>query len=216
MLDSYEALIPEYITKEEFFRYGVEKTICIPDSKIKDEWDKLRKKLENNKAVFTRGSKASAENQLIFDFYKTVFKNDSVKKDPSNTQNPTKVMDSLSGYTKKDLKNYQLFSPFAKSKNALCFCAPWNIVYIPKILEPLLSAEASSPLAKEFKEYFLTHLYKKFKTYIDEYNKIVTNDHFVRSMDDYFRGMYENTYQDKAHVKKFEEVMYQEFAAIKV
>jgi len=216
MLDSYEALIPQYISKEDFFRYAIEKTIYIPDSEIRLEWDNLRKKLESNKAVFVRGSKASSENQLIFDFYKTVFKNDSVKKDPSNTQNPTKLMDTLSGYTKKDLKNYQLYSPFGKSKNVLCFSSPWNLIYIPKILEPLLNEDSKSELALDFKKFFLKEIYNKFKIYIDEYNKIVSNDYFVRSMDDYFRGMYENTYQDKIAIKKFEELMYDEFSAVKV
>jgi len=216
MLDSYEALIPQYISKEDFFTYAVEKTIYIPDSKIKEEWSKLKTKLEENKTLYIRGSKASAENQMLFDFYKTVFKNDSIKKDPSNTQNPSKLMDEFSGYKKKDLKNYQLYSPFAKNKNVLLFCAPWNIVYIPKILDPLLSDEAKTPLALEFKEFFLKSCYEKFKVYVDDYNKKITNDYFVRAMDDYFRGMYENTYEDKALVKKFEEVMYKEFSSIKV
>lgn len=217
MLDSYEAFIPEYISKEDFFRFGVEKSIFIPDSKIKVEWENLQKRLKSNKPVFVRGPKTSAENQMLFDFYKRVFSNEYVKKDPSNTQNPAKIMEDLSGYKKsKDLKNYQLYSPFGKGRNALAFCAPWNLVYIPKILDPLLNEDASGKLALEFKQYFLEYAYTKVKSYVDEYNKIVSNDHFRRSLNDYFRIMYENTYQDKIAVRKFEEMIEEEFDIIKI
>jgi len=57
MLDSYEALIPEYISKEEFFRYGLEKTIYINDSKVKEGWEALKQKVKNNKPLFMRGVK---------------------------------------------------------------------------------------------------------------------------------------------------------------
>ena len=215
MIDAYEQMIPEYISKEDFFRFGVEKTIYIPDSKVKEEWAALKKKIEAGKTVYMRGMKNSVDNQLFYDFYKELFKNEQVKKDPSNTQNPAKVIETLTGYKKsKDLKNYQLTSLFGKSKNIFAFTAPWNMAYIPNILDPLLSNEARSDLAKEFQAYFLQHNLEKFKPYVDEFNKLVTNPHFLRQVDDHFHTLYDNVYFDNEIVMKFEPIFREEFSPI--
>ena len=215
MIDAYEQMIPEYISKEDFFRFGIEKTIYIPDSKVKEEWAALKKKIESGKPVFMRGMKNSVDNQLFFDFYKELFKNEQVKKDPSNTQNPAKVIETLTGYKKsKDLKNYQLTSLFGKSKNIFAFTAPWNMAYIPNILDPLLSNEARSDLAQEFQAYFLRHNLEKFKSYIDEFNKMVTSPHFLRQVDDHFHTLYDNVYFDNEIVMKFEPIFREEFSPI--
>ena len=215
MLDSYEALIPEYISKEEFFRFGLEKTIYIPDSKVKQEWKNLKDRIKNNNTVYMRGVKDSIGNQLFFDFYKHIFKNENVKKDPSNTQNPTKVIEALSGYKKsKDLRNYQLTSIFGRNKNILAFCAPWNLAYTPNIVDPLMGVDAKGAMASEYQKLFLEHSYKKFKPYIDEYNEMVSNTNFVRTTDEYFEKLYDNSMLDKSAVIKFEEVLRDDFSAI--
>ncbi len=215
MIDAYEQMIPEYISKEDFFRFAVEKTIYIADSKIKEEWTSLKKKINANKPIFMRGMKNSVDNQLFFDFYDNIFGNKQVKKDPSNTQNPAKIMESLSGYKKsKDLKNYQLTPLFGRSKNILTFCAPWNMAYIPSILDPLLSNEAKGDLAKEFQAFFFQHNIEKFKPFVDEYNEMVTNPHFIRKIDDHFHTLYDNVYYDNEIVMKFEPIFREEMSAI--
>jgi len=217
MLDAYTQLIPEYISKEEFFRFGVEQTIFIPDSKVKDEWKKLNEKMDNNKVLYMRGVKESVANQLFYDFYKQVMKNENVKKDPSNTQNPTKLIESLSGYKKsKDLRNYQLSSIFAGSRNVLLFCAPWNLAYTPNILDPLIGVDAKSDLALEFQTYLREFTFTKFKPYIDEYNERVNNVHFQRAIDSYFERMYDNSMHDKNMVIKFETMLREDFKAIEI
>ena len=215
MIDSYEQMVPEYISKEDFFRFGVEKTIYIPDSKVKEEWTSLKKKINAGKPVFMRGMKNSVDNQLFFDFYKELFNNEQVKKDPSNTQNPAKVIEALTGYKKsKDLKNYQLATLFGKSKNIFAFTAPWNMAYIPNILDPLLNTEARSDLAKEFQAHFFKHNVEKFKSYVDEFNEMVTNPHFLRQVDDHFHTLYDNVYYDNEIVMKFEPIFREEFSPI--
>lgn len=217
MLDSYEAFIPEYISKEEFFRFGLEKTIYIPDEKVKEEWKNLKEKIKANKPVFMRGMKDTATNQLFYDFYAKVLKNQQVQKDPSNTQSPTKVIEDLSGYKKsKDLRNYQLSSVFGRSRNILAFTAPWNIVYIPNILDPLLGANATGKLAEEYQRVFFEHCHNKFKPYINEFNDMLTNSHFMRTVDEHFEGLYDDSRHNKDLVVKFESLLREEISPIKL
>ena len=217
MIDSYEALIPEYISQEEFFRYGLEKTIYIPDQKVKQGWEDLKAKIKGNKALFMRGGKDAVGNQLYFEFYTRVLKNEQVKKDPSNSQAPTKMMEDLSGYKKsKDLRNYQLTTVFARSKNILCFNAPWNFVYTPNILDPLLSVDARGELAVAYKKAFQTHCYEKFKPYINEFNDMMTNTHFLRETDEYIHNLYDNSMNKIEAVEIFEKTLREEIAPIEV
>ena len=216
MIDSYELLLSQYISKEDFFRFGLEKTIYIPDDKVEAEWQSLKKNIANNKAVFIRGFKSSTGMHMASDFYDKLFGNKQVKKDPSNTQNPAKIIEKLTGYKKaKDLKNYQLTSIFARSRNILAFCAPWNIVYIPSIFDPLLSAEANTDLANEYKKRFMQHSYEKFKPYIDEFNEMVSNHQFQKSMDEYFQKLFDDGHFDKKEMIAFENTIREDFAPIK-
>ncbi len=216
MIDAYEGLIPEYISQEEFFRFGLEKSIYIPDEKVKKEWDALKQKLASNKPLFIRGVKDSLTNQLFYDFYAKVMENQHVKKDPSNTQSPTKIMETLSGYKKsKDLRNYQLASIFSRSRNVLAFNAPWNIVYIPNMIDPLLGPDARGDMALQYKEVFQKHCYEKFKPYIQEFNDMITNVHFLRNKDQYLNALYDNGMQDREIVSRFETILEEEFAPIR-
>jgi len=216
MIDSYEALIGEYISKEDFFKYGLEKTIYIPQDKVEKGWKRIKDNINNNKAIYMRGFKDSTSTRISSIFYTAMFKNDYVKKDPSNTQTPAKLIEELSGYKKsKDLRNYQLASVFGKGRNALAFNAPWNIVYIPSILDPLLSSDSNSALAKEYQAEFQKHVYSKFKTYINEYNDIVGNHHFLRVMDEFFERMFEEGFYDREILAKFETIIREDFKVIK-
>ena len=217
MLDSYEKLIPGYISKEDFFRFGLEQTLYIPDSNIKKGWDDLLKKIKGNKTLYIRGVKEANQNHLFFDFNKMVFGNAHTTKDPSNSQSTTKIMDALSGYKKsKDLKNYQMSTIFGKSRNIFLFNAPWNLAYVPKIMEPFLSVDNNSELAKEFKALFLEQGKKKFKSYIKEYNELVTNRHFVQQREDYIEQMYDNAYLDHGVMTKFEDSLREELSPIEI
>ncbi|MDA3945465.1 MAG: hypothetical protein PF439_02145 [Helicobacteraceae bacterium] len=216
MIDSYELLLTQYISKEDFFRFGLEKTIYIPTDKVEAEWQSLKNNIANNKAVFIRGFKTSTGMHLASDFYSKVFGNKQVKKDPSNTQNPAKIIEKLTGYKKaNDLKNYQLTSIFGRSRNILAFCAPWNIVYIPSVLDPLLSVDAHTDLANEYKKRFMQHSYEKFKPYIDEFNEMVSNHQFKKSMDEYFQTLFDDGHFDKKEMMAFENTIREDFAPIK-
>ncbi|MDF1881507.1 hypothetical protein JHD50_09370 [Sulfurimonas sp. MAG313] len=217
MRDAYEALIPGYISKEEFFRFGLEQTIYISDEKVKMGWEALKKKLKDNKPLFMRGSKDAAHNQMYYEFYARVLRNEQAKRDPSNSQTPTKMMEELSGLKKsKDLKNYQLSTIFGRSKNVLCFNAPWNFAYTPNILDPLLGVDARGPLAQEFKKVFQAQAYKKFKPYIEEFNTMMTDNHFLRETDEYLHDLYDNSLHKNEIVEIFESSLRDEIEPISI
>jgi hypothetical protein len=218
MIDSYTQLVPEYISKEDFFRFAFDQSIYIPDEKVKAEWESLKKRISSKKPVFMRSAgKSMSDTHFFFDFYKKLLDNENVKKDPSNTQNPSKLIESLTGYKKsKDLKNYQLASPFGRGRNIYAFCAPWNLVYIPKIFDPLMGNEVTSELALEFQKAFEKHLYEKFKPYIDDFNKIVTNVHFTRGTDSYFSHLYDDKINLREDIVKFENALLEDFRPIEV
>jgi len=217
MIDSYEELIPEYISKEEFFRFGLEKTIYISDHKVKEGWEDLKAKIKANKPLFMRGVKDAVGNQLFYEFYARVLKNQQVKKDPSNTQAPTKIIEELSGYKKsKDLRNYQLSFIFGRSRNILCFNAPWNIVYTPNILDPIMGIDAKGDLSTEYKKIFQGHCIEKFKPYINEFNEMMTNTHFLRETDEYIHSLYDNSMHNRSAVDKFVDTLREEISPIKI
>lgn len=215
MKDSYDILVNDYIVKEDFFRFGLESTIYISDAKVKQGWQTLKQSMSEGKPLFIRGFKSSTTMHIASDFYTKVFNNKQIKKDPSNTQNPSKIIENLTGYKKsKELKNYQLASIFGRSRNALAFNAPWNIVYIPSIFDPLLSAEASSELAQEYQTLFKQHSYEKFKPYIDDFNKMLNNYQFQKSMDEYFQTLYDDGHFNKDEMIAFENIAREDFEAI--
>ena len=217
MIDSYELLLSQYISKEDFFKFGLEKTIYIPNDKVEVEWQSLKKNITNNKAVFIRGFKTSTGMHMASDFYSMIFENKQVKKDPSNTQNPSKIIEKLTGYKKtKDLKNYQLTSIFGRSRNILAFCAPWNIVYIPSILDPLLSADANTELANEYKKRFMQRCFGILACRKRSFWITICNHQFQKSMDEYFQKLFDDGHFDKDEMIAFENIIKEDFTPIKV
>lgn len=216
MLDSYDKLIPDYILQKDFFRFGLEETIYIPTQKAQEEWVALKIRISTNKEVFMRGMKENVHNQYYFDLYRKVLKQERVKKDPSNSQNPTKVIEKLTGLKKsKDLRNFQLVAPFNRSKNIYAFTAPWNLVFMPKIMEPFMSPDNTTPLAKGFQQAFEQHCYDRFEPFIKEYNAIMNDVAFQEAVNDYFMGLYNSKYSERETMEKFEAVVREEFSLIK-
>jgi len=55
MRDSYIGFISKgYITKEQFFEFGLEETIYAPLEKAELAWQQLKSRINNNEEVFIR------------------------------------------------------------------------------------------------------------------------------------------------------------------
>lgn len=87
-------------------------------------------------------------------------------------KNEFEGMASEPGYRKnKNIFNYQISHVFGRTKNVFCFTAPWNIVFLPKIVDPLTGHEAKGKFVEDFSRKFQSLVYDKFKAEIDEFNK---------------------------------------------
>jgi hypothetical protein len=73
----------------------------------------------------------------------------------------------------KLIRNYQVSHIFGRTRNVYAFTAPWNIAYVPKIIDPFTGHEATGQLINEYKIQFQNQSYTRFKTMIDEFNKIM-------------------------------------------
>ena len=94
------------------------------------------------------------------------------------------MLEKLTGYSKKnsklnkELRNYQVSHVFGRTKNALAFNAPWNIVYMPKLFDPFTGHESKGDITKKFTSELKKMTFLKFKNLIEEYNDIVESDSF--------------------------------------
>jgi hypothetical protein len=217
LLDSYEKFLSEYVSKEKFFNFGLSETIYIPLDKVETEWKELKRSIFNNKSVFIRGfGRGAAGTHLFFDFYKNVFQNDNIEKDHTNNQKPTKLLETLTGFKKnKDIRNYQVSHIFGRTKNIFTFTAPWNIVFMPKLLDPFTGHEAKGDMIDEYKKLFQRQSYEKFKPFIDEFNDIVTDVNLIKSIKNYFEDLYSSS-EDIKIVKKFQKAVLEEFSPIEL
>ena len=163
------------IPKEKFFQFGIENIISINQDKAKREWDNLTRRIKNRENnLFVRSSgRNGAGNDILKQFYKDIF-DININIDPTNNQKPRKLMNKLSGYEiNKNIQNYQTSHVFGRTKNVYCFVAPWNIVLIPKIIDPLTGHEAKGDFVDEFKILFRGSIYRKYRECIDEYNDLI-------------------------------------------
>jgi len=215
LIDSYEKFLTKYVSKEDFFNFGLSETIYIPTEKVNIEWSNLKNRIFENKTVFIRGfGRDAAGTHLFLDFYKKIFQNNNILKDPTNNQQPTKLIEKLTGLKKnKDIRNYQVSHIFGRTKNVFTFTAPWNIVFMPKILDPFTGHEAKGVMVEEYQRLFQEQSYQKFKPFIDEYNDIITDINLVQSIKKYFEELH-STNEDEKIVKKFEKAVREELSPI--
>lgn len=180
--DAYTELF-KMIDKKVFFEKSLNDIIYIDFEKIDEQWLKLKHDISNKKEVYIRGYGRDAKKSDFFlEFFKILFNNPNFKKDSTNNAQPTKLIATLTNYSKvksgnyKDknlIVNYQISHLFGKTKNPFLFNCAWNIAYVPKYLDPFTGHETQGEYSKEFKELFTSVISEKFKNYIADYNKLI-------------------------------------------
>ena len=193
MRDSYERFFSEgYISKEQFFDFGIRETIYPPIKKAKEGWEDLKTRIRNNGSVYMRGFGRNSNGSYLFqEFYSQVLGNENVKIDSTNNNEPTAVIRDMTGYSKiksakhKPIRNYQVSHIFGRTKNIFLFTAPWNIAYLPKIIDPFTGHEAKGDLVKEFQTMFQQKSYIHFEPLIADYNQIVCASDFQARVNAY-------------------------------
>lgn len=91
------------------------------------------------------------------------------------------MIKKLTGYSRqekltnkyKQIRNYQVSHIFGKTKNPFSFTAPWNIVYIPKIMDSFTGHESKGELTVVFQKRFINHFYMYYQEYIEDFNEMM-------------------------------------------
>ncbi len=193
MRDAYERFFRAFsVSTEEFFDFGIREIIHVPVDVAANEWTALRSRVETGGLVTVRGFGRNGLGSTQFlDFYAHVFGHSGFAIDATNNAAPTEVLQRLTGYSKTRrancelLANYQVSHVFGRTKNPYAFTAPWNIVYIPKIVDPFTGHEARGELACQFQNRFRAHVFSVFRPLIDDYNDVVTASQFAARIDVY-------------------------------
>jgi hypothetical protein len=121
--------------------------------------------------------------------------NENVLIDKNNNTEPTKLIRSLTGYTKTKtskfdmVQNYQISHVFGRTKNVFAFTAPWNLVYLPKLLDPFTGHEAKGSMVDEFTQLFQKQIFNKFESMIADFNQLMSNDEFNDNITEYFERL---------------------------
>ncbi len=224
MRDSYIKFFSEgYISKEQFFEFGLKETIYAPYDKAESEWSRLKQRIENNQEVFIRGFGRDANGTHLFqELYARLVGNHNIKKDPTNNAEPTKIIRELTGYSKtknskyEPIRNYQISHIFGRTKNIYAFTAPWNIVYMPKMLDPFTGHEAKGEMIDEYTLLFQKQGYQKFERLIAEFNEIVTNQGFRGRLKDCLDGLSADDSFENKEIEKLKTAVNNEFMPIEI
>lgn len=173
--DAYAQFFNKF-AKSAIFRFGLDNLIIGRLSETREQWAKLKQRITTSEAdLFVRRyGQAGQKSEIIRKLYQEAF-GIKINIDGSNNGKPTAMIQKITGYRKsKSIFNYQVSHVFGRTKNVFCYVAPWNIAFVPKILDPLTGHEASGPFVTEFTRKFRSKVFKAFATEITDYNKIVT------------------------------------------
>ena len=222
MRDSYERFFSEgFITKEQFFDFGVRETIYAPFNTAQAGWEELKQRIKENQPVYMRGFGGNASKSHMYqEFYKHVLGNENVLIDPTGNNEPGVVIRDMTGYSKNArtdhglISNYQISHIFGRTKNIYMFAAPWNIVYLPKIIDPLTGHEAKGDFADEYKVIFQKKSYDRFKILIEDYNALISDEVFKRRVDGYLEDISQNNHYPQSDIDQLVKSVHRELAPI--
>lgn len=186
MRDGYQLFMQRFnIDQDQLIQFGIDETIYIVDSVVKNEWLQLKRNIySGEQKVFIRGYGRDAKGtELYMGLYQDLFGHNNFFKDATNNAEPTKIIRRLSGYSRQEkptikykrLRNYQVSHIFGKTKNPFTFTAPWNIVYVPKIMDPFTGHESKGALTERFQRDFSANFYNYYLDYIEEFNDIMSD-----------------------------------------
>lgn len=221
--DAYQRFFENLVSQEDFFKFGLEEIIFADKVKAKTKWDSLKLNLFSNESVFIRSyGRKGVNSQLYQDLYSNLFGNTHIQIDPTNNQKPRKLIEELTRYMKspkkgyEPIQNYQVSHVFGRTKNALAFTAPWNIVYLPKLLDPFTGHEAKGKSVAEFTKMFQKKCINEFKDMILEFNEIMESDQVTSKLSQGIDYVVAKNNLDQKQKQQFEKSVYSEFKPIQL
>jgi len=208
--DSYERFIKTFnIDKNKLYEFGINETILPPIELVAEYWEDLKRRIFNNGVVTIRGYGRDAKGTGLYQsLYKKLLNNENVKKDATNNLEPQRIISQLTGYKRNEnLFNYQVAHIFGKTKNIFLFEAPWNIAFIPKIIDPFTGHETKGKWPIEYQKIFFSNASKVYAEFIYDYNKMITNHEITEGILQYIddlkkqEGINKRTLQFEKDVK---------------
>lgn len=215
--DSYEIFMDRFnISEDNLIDYGLSESIFIDKDKAFKFWEFLKKSIQfGNEYAYVRtyGNKNDPNTkQLLIDFYENLFPNIKLKIDSTNNAQPTNIIEKLTGLRRKktgrrnyEIINYQVSHIFGKTKNVYGFTAPWNLVYMPKLMDPFTGHESHGDIKKRFTRELQLYCYEQYSEMIEEYNEIMKVNNII--IEDYLNSR---------DVKKFKPEMLKDFDLIRI
>jgi len=184
MVDAYEIFLNKFnIRHEDIIEFGIKESKFVEKSNVKQKWELLKSSIiTGDQNVFIRGYGRDAKGtNLYLEMYEELYGHSNFIKDSTNNNIPTKVIKELTGYGKnvktdnkyERIKNFQVSHIFGRTKNPYAFAAPWNIIYIPKIVDPFTGHESKGELTKKFQQQFQRHFINYYSEYILDFNSIM-------------------------------------------
>jgi hypothetical protein len=203
------------IEKQDFYQFGIDETKLPPIDLVDEYWEKLKCRILNNEKVNIRGYGRDANGtQLYLDLYKNTLGNSKVEKDSTNNAIPNRIISTLTGLKRnKHIYNYQISHIFGRTKNIFLFEAPWNIAYIPKIIDPFTGHETKGIWPIEFREMFVEHIKGKYQKYIDDYNQLLIKLNYKEKVKEYVNDL-KNINGETKIILQFEKDVNNEFSEI--
>lgn len=219
MRDSYEVFFSRgYITKEQFFQFGLEETIYAPPDAAAELWQDLKSKIAADQNVFIRSFGRNAGGTKHFlEFYEEVLGKKNITQDPTNNAAPGAIIAKLTGHKKnKTIRNYQISHIFGRTKNIYAFTAPWNIAFVPKMLDPFTGHEAKGDLIAEYQTLFKQRAVDLFRPLIEDFNATMTDQTLCKNIEDYLQKIEETNGMDKKIRAKIKKAILEEFSPIPI
>jgi len=173
IIDAYEQFF-RLLPKEKIFDFGMNNIIMIDKEHVSKQWKILLNKINNSDDLYIRDfGRNGKSNKYMEKLYKEVF-NIKIKFDTDGNSKPKQLLQKFTGYkVNKTIFNYQISHVFGRTKNVYCFTAPWNVVFIPKVIDPFTGHESRGKYVEEFQRRFKERIFETFNREISEYNKIV-------------------------------------------
>ncbi len=216
-MDAYDRFMNDFnINRTQFFEWGIKNTI-FPDVQLVDEvWKDLLNRIYNNQKVYIRGYGRNGHGTKIYsDFYSFLLGNEHVIPDPNNNSKPKSNIEKLTGLKRNiNIFNYQTAHIFGHTKNIFLFEAPWNICYVPKIMDPFTGHEAKGTYILEYQKMFKQEAHTRYKKYIKEYNSIIQELSISEKIIAYSKNLYKSL--DKKQIEQFITDASREFVPISV
>ncbi|MEA1990247.1 MAG: hypothetical protein U9N57_13705 [Pseudomonadota bacterium] len=215
-MDSYQRFFDELVSKDDLFEFGLKHSIFINKDSAHQEWEKLKTAITSNQEVHIRGYGRNGHGTTLFtDLYGDVFANNNVNQDPTNNASPKRLLQNLTGYrVNQNLHNFQIAHIFGKTKNPYSFTAPWNLAFIPKIIDPFTGHEAKGDYVQEYQKLFTDRAFNLFEDFIWEFNEIVTSEILQEKFQAYFKQLESNSEIKPEQLNRFKRDVASEFHPI--